>query len=406
MIGIGFALVIPAEVTAEEKLSWDAPAFQLLLTEQYDSYLTVTDAFYSETDRCRLRERQMTDMKKQLIIYILAGAMALSLYGCGSKEAEIPVITETTTQGVEKDMSVVIPETEEASEETKDSQETLSFSEFQELQFSFLSGAGGWATYMTIKEDGTFTGEYFDGEMGVTEEAYPNGTMYQSYFSGRFTEPVKVNEFTYSMSIAEITYENEPGTEEIRNGTLYCYVEAYGLTDAEEILLYAPGAPLDQLPEEYRSWVGYYDLSAVEDTSLPFWGLYNEAQECGFSSSNIVDNLQTTVAYEAEWAASLEESLENDSLTQAEMNETAQQLYEAWDYTLNEVWRVLQQTLEEDKMQQLTTEQREWIQKKEQAATAAGAEVEGGSMQPMVVSLKAAELTKERVYELLELVRE
>ena len=32
----------------------------------------------------------------------------------------------------------------------------------------------------------------------------------------------------------------------------------------------------------------------------------------------------------------------------------------------------------------------------------AGALYEGGSMQPMVISQKAAELTKERVYQLLE----
>lgn len=35
-----------------------------------------------------------------------------------------------------------------------------------------------------------------------------------------------------------------------------------------------------------------------------------------------------------------------------------------------------------------------------------GAEYEGGSMQPMVMNRKAAEMTKDRVYELLELLDE
>jgi len=59
-------------------------------------------------------------------------------------------------------------------------------------------------------------------------------------------------------------------------------------------------------------------------------------------------------------------------------------------------------TAEEDKYQEILAEQREWIATKEAEVKAAGAEYEGGSMQPMVMNMKAAELTKARVYELLE----
>ena len=41
---------------------------------------------------------------------------------------------------------------------------------------------------------------------------------------------------------------------------------------------------------------------------------------------------------------------------------------------------------------------------KEKEVAEAGAEYEGGSIQPMVMNLKAAEMTKARVYELLELL--
>lgn len=46
-----------------------------------------------------------------------------------------------------------------------------------------------------------------------------------------------------------------------------------------------PGAPIAELPEGFRSWVGYYNLHDITDTGLPYYGLYNETQECGFSSS-------------------------------------------------------------------------------------------------------------------------
>ena len=73
-----------------------------------------------------------------------------------------------------------------------------------------------------------------------------------------------------------------------------------------------------------------------------------------------------------------------------------------WDYALNEVWDVLKQTQDAETMSSLTTEEREWITLKEQAVADAGAEFEGGTMQPMIMNQKAAEITRDRVYELME----
>lgn len=64
-----------------------------------------------------------------------------------------------------------------------------------------------------------------------------------------------------------------------------------------------------------------------------------------------------------------ENSIRNDSLTQTEYNEKTQELYELWDYALNDVWNVLKQTQDTETMNALT-----------------------------------AELTKARVYELLKLL--
>lgn len=292
-------------------------------------------------------------MKKKITGFILAGIMALPMYGCGSKE---------------------LPEADDTYTEEGTNEETFSFADLENVRFCFSSGAGGWATMLTIDADGSFSGEWFDGELGVTGEEYPNGTMYQSDFSGQFTQPVKVNAYTYSVQIHELNYEEEIGREEIRDGVLYCYGDAYGLEEAENILIYLPGAPLAELPEEFRSWVGYYDLSETADTVLPFYGLYNETQQCGFSGYNIVDSLKESISRTEECAASLEDSIRNDSLTQ----DTAT-------------------------MSELITEEREWIIWKEQEAAKAGAAYEGGSMQEMVMNQKAAELTKTRVYELLEL---
>lgn len=339
-------------------------------------------------------------MKRNLTALFLAGLVALSLCGCGGANTDTPAPEDSTPQetpDVPGESPAEQPETPPAGGDT------FSFAELKGLRFVFSSGAGGWATMLTIQEDGSFSGQFFDGELDVTGEGYPNGTMYQSNFTGQFSQPAAVNDYTWAMEIQELTYQEALGTEEIRDGTLYCYSTAYGLDDAERILLYLLGAPLAELPEEYRSWVGYYDLSTTPDTELPFWGLYNEAAECGFSSYSVLDNLTAQAAAAEEAAAALEDSIRNDPLTQTEYNEKTGQLYEVWDSLLNTVWGALKQTLDPDAMAALTAEERAWIAEKEQAVTEAGAAYEGGSMQPMVMNQKAAELTRERVYQLLEL---
>lgn len=54
------------------------------------------------------------------------------------------------------------------------------------IDFVFSSGVGAWATSMTLEQDGAFSGEYYDADMGVCDEDYPNGTVYICDFRGGF----------------------------------------------------------------------------------------------------------------------------------------------------------------------------------------------------------------------------
>lgn len=346
--------------------------------------------------------QEVSNVKKYISIVLLVICILIS--GCSKTETapntsseEGNILQETSDNPSSEETA-----SENTNVEEEAPEETLSFTEFKNLQFIFSSGAGGWATYLNIHEDGSFAGEYFDGDMGVTGEDYPNGTMYQCNFSGQFTQPIKVNDYTYSMKIQKINYENEAGTEKIIDGTLYIYSEPYGLDGAEAILIYLPGAPLEELPEDFKNWTNYYIYSESDGTALPFLGLYNEAEQYGFSSYDLVESVSAFVSASEATSAMLKESLQNETLSQGEMNEKAQQMYEDWDYTLNYVWSALKKTLPEDEMNTLLAEQREWISSKEQALKEAGAEFEGGSLQPMVMNQKAAELTQNRVYELME----
>ena len=96
--------------------------------------------------------------------------------------------------------------------------------------------------------------------------------------------------------------------------------------------------------------------------------------------------------------------MNDPNLKQIDFNEYSYRMYQIWDMTLNEIWGILKRNLNADDMATLTKEQLDWIAMKESSMKEAGAEVEGGSMYGMVVNQRGAELTKERVYELLEIV--
>ncbi len=338
-------------------------------------------------------------MKKKIAAFIFAGIMVLSVCGCQNGEIEeAEVIPESS----------IISENSTSSEAEivqENNKTEFSFVDLKNIQFVFSSGAGAWSTEMYISEDGSFVGTYHDGDMGSTGAGYPNGTRYFCEFSGQFAEPVHVNEYAYVLQISEIQYANEVGTEEILDEVLYVYSDAYGLQGTENILVYLPGAPVDELPEEFMNWVRnsyYYEMEGGAMTALPSYGLYNEAEECGFSSYNIKESMETMVAFTEEMAAEVEYSIQNDDLTQTDYNFKARDLYDMWDADLNTIWGNLKIVLADEEMEQLLAEQRQWIVWKEEEIERAGADYEGGSMQPMVMHLKAAELTKVRIYELME----
>lgn len=277
------------------------------------------------------------------------------------------------------------------------------FAALGDRYFQFCSGAGGWSTELRIDSDGKFKGNYHDSDMGDIGEDYPNGTMYHCSFKGQFGELEKVDDTTYKMKMVSLTIDEAPETE-IADGIRWIASTAYGLDGGEEFYLYLPGAVLADLPEEYRQWVGYFNLESVSEATLPYYGLYNVNMGEGFSSyeykeQSLSERIAMEISFAEESSTELEAKLQ-DETSQTEMNATSEELFQTWDNTLNIVWKLLESELDEEKMAALREEERQWIAGKEAAVKEAGQQYEGGSMQSMAESLKAAELTKERVQEL------
>ncbi len=271
--------------------------------------------------------------------FALAGVIALTLAGCGETlppptPSEQPEATGAPQPAVEHGFT---------------------FAELRQYEFVFASGAGSWGTVLYVRPDGSFSGTFSD----TTWEEYGGSTravLLCSEFTGQFTEPVRVNDYTYSVRIARIDYERAVGEEAFADGFHYYYTEPRGLEDTEELLIYLPGAPLGELPQEFRGWVDHGD----QGEALLSYALNNEAQQ-----------------------------LQDATLSQEERETKAEELYQVWDNELNEVWDALNRLLSPEDMEVLTAEELEWIAWKEEQAALAGAGMAG--------ALRAAELTRERV---------
>lgn len=151
--------------------------------------------------------------------------------------------------------------------------------------------------------------------------------------------------------------------------------------------------------------------SSVEDSPQEETG--NETQETvvkeqesgagqldSTESPSQYDVQQTLEDAEKEASAFQRKLMEDPSLNQADMNTLSGEIYQVWDGVLNELWKNVKSTLDEEKWDNLLEEQSTWIAEKEAAVKQAGEEVGGGSLAPLVANQRAAKLTRLRVYEL------
>lgn len=225
-------------------------------------------------------------MRKNWKVLVLSGAMLLSLCACGGQGSVVtPSAPAEPTQSAAPE-STPTPEPSPVQSAGAADAETEFFSTLPN-QFSFLSGAGGWSTALYLNGggiyDGSFTGQYYDSDMGSVGEDYPNGTVYYCNFTGKFTEPERLDEFVYSVKLEELTYDTAE-VESIEDGVRYITAEPYGLENAGELRIYFPGYPIKNIPEDDRFWL----LSAPE---LAVYTLDELAEQVVPSTTYLIHNV-------------------------------------------------------------------------------------------------------------------
>ena len=170
------------------------------------------------------------------------------------------------------------------------------FAQVSGQRFEFASGVGAWSTELTILEDGTFSGNFHDSEMGETGEGYPDGTLYGCSFHGQFSDPVPADEYSWNVKI-RVEQDEGQVPEAIEDGIRYVTAAPYGLEKAQAVTFFLPGTPTERLPEGFLPWSHLQEL-APDATEIPYFAIWSEEDEAGFISDPVISFQGETVSFE------------------------------------------------------------------------------------------------------------
>lgn len=229
-------------------------------------------------------------VKNFCILSLWAGMIGAA--GCGTQTDSVSEESSNMSEEYQEpagNQELSGDQKDSATPETSEDQKNLEVQETQDenifaklpSQFTFSSGAGAWATTFELSPDGTFTGQYHDSNMGDSGPGYENGTVYISQFSGKFADPQKVDDYSYTMKLDHLDVQGTAGEEYIEDNVRYICSEAYGFDDADTFMIYLPGCPLENLPEEFLAWA-FIDAETYDTIPEGMYGIYNQGGQEGF----------------------------------------------------------------------------------------------------------------------------
>ncbi len=119
-------------------------------------------------------------------------------------------------------------------------------------------------------------------------------------------------------------------------------------------------------------------------------------------NNEIEQNLKGIYDEKLKMAKQQAEALQAEDDTTIGLRKMESDRLNIWDKLLNEIYDDLKEILSEDEMNVLRTEQRDWIEARDNQALEASLEYEGGTMEPLVYIAVLANVTEQRCYELVE----
>ena len=173
-----------------------------------------------------------------------------------------------------------------------------------------------------------------------------------------------------------------------------------GLVVGDEVVVYHDGNVMESDPLQ----VGTVHAITLK---TPAERVDKEVQEneTEISGEDETETIQEEIARVEEEYRKLSD-IDSSNMGQQEMNYHSAEWYKFWDDELNSLWSRLSDELDAETKAKVLEEQRAWIKRKEGNATAAGVQALGGSLQPLLESGTAREMTRARVYVLASYLAE
>ncbi len=169
-------------------------------------------------------------------------------------------------------------------------EEAFDFGKLSDQTFIFSSGAGAWDTTLEISEDGSFTGDYHDSEMGDMGEDYPLGTVYGCLFHGQLTLGEQISDTAYSVTVESCEPDEGQLEETIEDEIRYVTTDPYGLKEGDQLVLYLPGQKVEELSEELIPWL-HLEAETEAAETLEVYALCNEKEGLAFVSFEKMEEL-------------------------------------------------------------------------------------------------------------------
>ena len=234
---------------------------------------------------------------RKILMVVLCFVLVFTMVGCGNNANQTDVAVDTAGNVIEENSKVVLEgkntttvvDLEKGSVDEYDNEEYKELvGDFElpfegEMLFYTESKDGSWNNAMTLKDDGSFYGSYYELNKTLTGVNYQNGTYYWNEYWGDVVDILWLDEHTFSMKIESLATEHDKGVERLEDDSFKSIttLDMKGISKDVEFILFMPSTPINMLPENIDEIINK-DLSNQD--SLGMYVLWNTEEQIAFWS--------------------------------------------------------------------------------------------------------------------------
>ncbi len=214
---------------------------------------------------------------KRIVAVVLILCLILSFTGCKDNE----VLDVSSDDSSSSNTSSTISSFPNPQSEIKDNipkgEARTALPNALAREYTLKPPTNTWSSVITLQTDGSFSGKYLEKRLEDFPE-YPNGSFLICEFTGKFSNFIKIDQYTFAMQLTTLTPAYEPDEFWVEDGKLFETASPAGIENGNWFYIYCPGKPTSELEKFVTMW---YHGNEVPDT-LDMYGLYNPNERYTF----------------------------------------------------------------------------------------------------------------------------